>query len=77
MDWTTYLYLPYESYNCLTLIEKICEDQGYRIQGIEEMSQYHFKHNWGSSVSYEDIDRFITLNQAKLVNLSDIQEFPN
>lgn len=75
MDWTTYLYLPYESYNCLTLIEKICEDQGYHIQGIEEMAQYHFKHNWGSSVSYKDIDRFITLNQAKLVNLSDIQEF--
>ena len=75
MDWSKYLYLSHESYNCLTLIEKICEDQGYSIKGIEDMAQYHFKHNWGNSVSYEDIEKFIQLNNAKLVDLSDIDEF--
>lgn len=39
------------------------------------MAQYHFKHNWGNSVSYEDIEKFIQLNNAKLVDLSDIDEF--
>ena len=75
MDWSKYLYLPHESYNCLTLIEKICEDQGYSIKGIEDMAQYHFKHNWGNSVSYEEIEKFIQLNRARLVDLSDIDEF--
>lgn len=75
MDWTQYLKLPHEEYNCLTLIEKICEDQGFKIQGLEEMIQYHFKYNWGTFVSYEQIDHFIKINNGKLVTLQEIQEF--
>ena len=75
MDWLPYLKLPYEEYNCLTLIEKICADQNFQIKGLEEITKYYFKQNWGQFVSYEEIDKFITLNNSKTVSLLDIQEF--
>lgn len=74
MDWSSYLHLPHEQYNCLTLIEKICLDLGHKIQGIEEMTKYHWKPDWGNSVSYDQIETFIQINCASVVDILDIEE---
>ena len=77
MDWTQYLKLPHEEYNCLTFIDKICKDQNFVIKGLDIMTKYYESHksSWGNFIKEESIDNFIKLNNSTLVTVKDITEF--
>jgi hypothetical protein len=77
MDWTQYLKLRPEEYNCLTFIDKICKDQNFIISGLDVMSNHYenYKSSWGSFIEEDSINNFIKLNNATLIDIKEITEF--